>query len=154
MLKTRLPLKILAIIPGSRYLGEAILYDTELRDWRIKDIRGNGMSKRIEKLKSMLSDFISRYDLQVLAIKKPDPIRSSRNLDALTMKIQSLARTKGLKVCQFTLSEIKASVTAGIRINKKTLAEKMAFQYPELIPDYEKEQRNKNPYFFEAVALV
>lgn len=156
MLKTKPILKSLSIIPGSRYLAIAVFYDTDLRDWRIKDIREKGIKKRIEKAKGVLADFINRYNPHVLAVKKLDPIRSSRNLDNLTRQIRDFAKRRGLKVYQYTLAEIKASIAPGQRINKRDLAELMVSQYPELLSDFEKEQRNRNAYYlreFEAVAL-
>jgi len=156
MLKTKPILKILSIIPRSRYLAIAIFYDADLRDWRIKDIREKGIKNRIKKAKKILSYFIERYEPHVLAIKKLDPIRSSPNLNNLARQIKEFARRKGLRVCQLSLPEIKASIAPGERINKKDLAELVVSQYPELLPDLEKEQRNRNAYYlreFEAVAL-
>lgn len=156
MIKPRPPLKILSVIPGTRYLGIAVFYDTDLRDWRIKEVREKGIKNKIKKAKRLFSGFIERYRPQVLAIKKLDPIRSSPHLNKLAREIRGLARRKGLKVFQYRLSEIKAAIAPSEKINKRKLAETVVFQYSELLPDLEKEKKNRNTYYlreFEAVAL-
>jgi Holliday junction resolvasome RuvABC endonuclease subunit len=150
------PLKILAIIPGTRYLGLAIFYGPQLRDWRIKDIREKRLKGRVEKAKKILSYFIARYEPQVLALKKLNPSRSSANLNQLIAKIKELAKKENLKLYQYSIEEIKAFFSEGKRLNKKGLAEKVAQWSPVLLSALEREKENKNSYHirvFEAAAL-
>lgn len=156
MLKVRPQVKILSLVPGAKYLGVAQFYGTSLRDWRIKCLNGKGNENRIKKAKEIILDFIEKYNPQVLAIKKLDPKRSSKNLNSLARKTKEFAKRKGLAVYQLKLSEIKEAIAPGKRINKRTLAKIVVSQYPELLFDFEKEKKNKNVYYqrmFEAVAL-
>jgi len=156
MLKVREPIKILSIVPGTKYLGVALFYGAELRDWRIKCLNTKGTENKIKKAKEIILDFLQRYNPQVLTIKKLNPKRSSKNLNNLARKIREFARRKGLTVYQLKLSEIKKPIAHGERINKKKLAEIMVSRYPELLFDFKKEEKNENIYYermFEAVAL-
>jgi len=156
MLKLNPPIKILSIVPGTKYLGVALFYGAELRDWRIKILNAKEIESRIKKAKEVISDYIQQYNPQVLAIKKLDPKRSSKNLNSLARKVKEFAKRKDLTLCQLKLSEIKGSIAPGKRINKKNLSKMVVSQYPELFFDFKKENKNKNAYYqrmFEAVAL-
>ena len=156
MLKVRPPVKILSIIPGTKYLGVALFCGTSLRDWRVKCLNTEGNENKIKKGKEIILDYIEKYSPQVLAIKKLDRKRSSKNLNSLARRIKEFAKRKGLTLYQLKLSEIKKPFALGQRINKKSLAELVTSRYPELLFDFEKEKKNKNTYYqrmFEAVAL-
>ena len=156
MLKVNPSIKILSIVPGTKYLGVALFYGAELRDWRVKCLNGKGIENRIKKAKEVISDYIEKYGSQVLAIKKLDPKRSSKNLNSLARRTKEFAKRKGLAVYQLKLSGIKKSIAPGKRINKKNLSKMVVSQYPELLFDFKKEKKNKNIYYqrmFEAVAL-
>jgi len=156
MLKVKPQIKILAIVPGTKYLGTALFYGSELRDWRVKVLNAKGIEEKIKKVKKIISDFIERYEPQVLAVKKLDLKKSSKNLNSLARKIKEFAKRKGLTICQMKLSEVKEWILPGRRINKKELAQIMVSRFPELLFDFKKERRNKNTYYermFEAVAL-
>jgi len=152
----REPVKILSLVPGTKYLGTALFYGSELRDWGIKVLNEKGTDGKVKKAKDIISDFIERYEPQVLAVKKLDLKKSSKNLNKLVRKIKEFIRRKGLFICQMKLSEIKESILPGRRINKKELAQIMVSRFPELLFDFKKEGKNKNSYYermFEAVAL-
>jgi len=156
MLKIREPVKILSIVPGTKYLGTALFYGSELRDWGIKVLNEKGIDEKVKKAKGIISDFIERYEPKVLVVKKLDLKKSSKNLNSLVRKIKEFARRKGLFICQMKLSEIKEWILPQRRINKKELAQIMVSRFPELFFDFKKERRNKNTYYermFEAVAL-
>lgn len=156
MLKVRPKIKILSIIPGTRYLGVALLSGTLLKDWRIKVLNTKEAQNKARKAKKIIFDFIERYHPQLLAIKKLDPKRSSKKLDSLAQKIREFAKREKLAVRQMELSEIKKFIVGKRRINKKEIAELMVSRYPELVFEFKKEKKNKNTYYermFEAVAL-
>jgi len=156
MLKIKEPVKILSIVPGTKYLGTALFYGSELRDWGIKVLNEKGIDGKVKKAKGIISDFIEKYEPQVLALKKLDLKKSSKNLNSLVRKIKEFARRKSLFICQMKLSEIKESILPQRRINKKELAQIMVSRFPELLFDFKKEEKNRNGYYermFEAVAL-
>lgn len=150
------PLKIIGINPGSKYLGIAIFQGSDLRYWGIKTLKGKWSKEKIEKTKEVISDLIAQYDLNVLAIKKLHPSRSSKNLNRLVAKIKEFSKRKGLRVYQYSMNDLEKFFSPEEKINKKQMAELVASEYPFLFQALEKERRNKNPYairMFEAIAL-
>jgi len=149
--------KILGLNPGSKYLALAILRGSDLRYWGIKVLKGTRSKGKVEKTKVILSDLISRYDLDVLAVKKLHRSRSSKNLNLLTARIREFARRKGLRVYEYSLRDLEKFFSPEGQINKKQMAEMVASQYPFLFPPLEREKGNKNPYLirmFESIALA
>ena len=133
MFKVRPQVKILSIVPGTKYLGIALFCGSELRDWRIKVINAKGAESRVMKAKDIILDYLQRYDPQILAIKKLNPKRSSKGLDGLARKMREFAKRKGLIVHQMKLPEIKECIAPGRRMNKKALSRVMVSRYPELL---------------------
>ena len=150
------PITILGINPGSRYIGMAVFRGPELRDWRVKVIKGKWSKEKTAKALTIISGFIERYQPKALAIKRLHRSRSSPELDRLVVKIKALSRRKGMKLREYSIEDLEACFCPGERSNKKKMAESVASQYPVLFPELMKERSNKNPYhlrMFEAVAL-
>jgi Holliday junction resolvasome RuvABC endonuclease subunit len=149
-------LKILGINPGTRYLGVAIFEGGELLDWGVKVIKGKRSEERTKMAKKIVSLLIDCGGPEVLAIKLLHPARSSKNLKRLVSQIKELSKRRGLKVYQYSIKELEDFFSPEEKINKRKLAEIVALEYPELLPELEKEKSHKNPYhmrMFEAIAL-
>ena len=150
------PLRILAINPGTKYLGIAILNGSDLRYWGIKVFKGKWSKEKANKIKRIVSGFIDDYDLNVLAVKKIHQSRTSKNLNNLVSKFKGLSRNKAVAFYQYSLKELRDYFSPGVKINKRQMTELIVPRYPFLIYSFLKEKRNKNPYFirmFEAIAL-
>ncbi|MFH1561859.1 MAG: hypothetical protein ABIF11_00360 [Nitrospirota bacterium] len=119
-------------------------------------MKGRWSKQKSDKILKIISDLIEQYDVDVLAIKKLHPNRSSSNLNSLASKIISLSKRKGLKVYQYSIKNIKNFFSPNEKTNKKKLAESMASKYPDLLSELNQEKAIRNPYYlrmFEAVAL-
>jgi len=148
--------KILGINPGSRYLGFAVCYGSELRDWGIKNIQSGKLNERKERIKQIIQSLIYQYEPSVLAIKSINTSRSSKCLNRLVDEMIKVAQNNGLKIHQFSIKALERSFSPLKRINKKKLAEMVAEEHPILYLELENEKVHKNPYrirMFEAVAL-
>jgi len=152
----RKPIKILAINPGTRYLGIAIFRGAELRDWGVKVAGGKWSKEKEKKIKDIILALIDEYKPSVLAIKKLNPCRSSSNLTHLASKIKNLAKRKGLRVYQYSIGDLKAFFSPKEKVSKKKIAEIVTKEYPALCHELRKENSNRNSYhirMFESVAL-
>jgi Holliday junction resolvasome RuvABC endonuclease subunit len=148
--------KIIGISPGTRYIGYAIFYGSELRDWGIKNIEGRWSKEKQKKIMAFISILTEQHKPKALAIKKLHPSRSSPNLNRLVTKIKESAERKRLKVYQHSIKEIESFFHPDGRINKRVLAEKVAEKYSVLSHELRREKTIMNPYYirmFEAVAL-
>jgi Holliday junction resolvasome RuvABC endonuclease subunit len=153
MLKT---IKIIGISPGTRYVGYAVLYDSELIDWGVKNIEGKWSKEKQKKIMAFISDLIGQHNPDVLSIKTLHPSRSSTNLDQLVQKIKDISNRKRLRIQQYSIKELESFFYPDGRINKRALAEKVAEKYSVLSHELKREKTIRNPYYirmFEAVAL-
>jgi hypothetical protein len=148
--------KILAVNPGWRYLGIAVFDEYELREWRLKCLPAIPQKRKLEKVTNILVDYIKRYDLNVLAIKKIHSSRSSSNLESMVIHLMNHCMKKGLLAFTFSLNDVETFLSPQEKINKKRLVEIVVSEYPDLLNEMNRERQNRNPYFlrlFEAVAL-
>ncbi|MFQ5962650.1 MAG: crossover junction endodeoxyribonuclease RuvC [Candidatus Scalinduaceae bacterium] len=149
-------LTVIGINPGTRYLGISVFHGTELRDWRVKVIKGKRSKEKVERAMAIVSSLIEQYKPNALAIKKLHSSRSSLKLNRLAAKIKESSRRKRLKVYEYSIKELEAFFSQEGRINKKKMVEIIASRYPDLFHEYNREKKRKNPYhirMFEAVAL-
>jgi Holliday junction resolvasome RuvABC endonuclease subunit len=150
-------LKIIGINPGTRYLGIAIFQGPELWDWRIKVLKGKWSKEKMKKAIEVISDFIERYEPNILAIKKLHPARKSSNLARLVARIKEFSRRKNLKVYQYSIKDVEEFFIREDKLNKKNLTEAIVSENPALFHELQKEKSNKNFYYirvFEAAALA
>ena len=153
--------KILALNPGTRYLGVAFFSGPELRDWGVKVFKGKFSQEKLSKILSWILRVVRDYQAEILALKALHPSRASQGLKDLVKSIRELAKREKLKLYQYSIEELKTSFLKGKgekakRGNKRELARTIASFYPHLFLELEKERKNKNPYhlkMFEAVAL-
>jgi hypothetical protein len=149
-------IKILALNPGTRYLGIAVFEGAELLDWGVKVLKGKWSVQKMERAKKIVSLLIDCWRPDVLAIKLLYSSRSSEDLKRLVARIKELPKRRGLKVYQYSIKELETFFSPEVKINKKKLAELVASAYPVLLHELEREKSHKNPYhlrMFEAVAL-
>ena len=90
-------LRIIGINPGTRYMGIAVFCGPELRDWQVKNMEGRWSKDKITKVITILSSLIDSYEVNVLAIKKLNPSRSSRHLDQLADRIERLSKMRKMR---------------------------------------------------------
>jgi Holliday junction resolvasome RuvABC endonuclease subunit len=148
--------KIIGISPGTRYVGYAIFYGPELRDWGIKNIEGRWSKEKQKRIMVFISDLIGQHKPDVLVVKALHPSRSSPNLNQLVRRIKEISKRKRLMVHQYSIKELEKFFYPNGRINKRALAEKVAEKYSVLSHELKREKTIINPYYirmFEAVAL-
>ena len=149
-------MKILALNPGSRYLGIAVFQGPDLRDWGTRSIKGKSLKGKLAMLRKVLSDLIDRYEPDVMTVKQLHPSRSSKSLEKLITEIINQGKRNGLKIYHYPLEVVENFFSFNGKINKRQMAELISREYPFLGHELEKEKSNLNPYhirMFEAVAL-
>lgn len=147
--------RILSIVPGTRYLGIAILEGTSLKEWLVKSIRNTTPSERINCLKSIYETYIEQHEITAVVVKKLHPARSSQTLNNLVAVIKEIGKRSNITIMEFSIEQIKQFLFHR-KANKKQLIEEITTTYPFLFHELERERKNKNRYFtrmFEAVAL-
>src|SRR5664280_250930 len=98
---------ILAINPGTRYMGTAVLQGHDLIDWGVKILEGKWSPDKLAKALAVVSALISDYHPNVLVMKTPHPSRTSDHLNDLCRQIAALAKKQGMDVQQYGVEDIK-----------------------------------------------
>jgi Holliday junction resolvasome RuvABC endonuclease subunit len=148
--------RILAINPGSRYIGIAAFRGAELLDWGVRVNSGTTPRGSVRVAGQIVKASIERFQPDTLAVKRLHSSRTSPSLDRLTASIVELSRRRKLKVRQYSITELKHVLSTEGKGNKHQLASAVAAQYPVLTHDFHKEMASRHPYrirMFEAVAL-
>ncbi len=148
--------RILAVNPGSRYIGFAAFQGPELLDWGVRVISARTPRGKVRVAGHILTEALERFRPDLLAVKRLHASRTSTSLDRLTESIRDLSRRRKLRVHEYSITELKSAICPEAKGSKRRLAAVVAALYPILSRDFLKEMANRNPYYlrmFEAVAL-
>ncbi|MEX1138910.1 MAG: hypothetical protein WEF53_06175 [Bacteroidota bacterium] len=149
-------MRILAVNPGGRYVGLAVFYGSDLRDWRVRSLGRTPRNDREKVLINLVSKTIRIHGANALVIKAFHPARSPQHLRSLVRKVKEIAKAEGLRIRELSINELKAKLGSNGCANKRDLMENVAARYPFLYPELEREKKCKTHYptrMFEAVAL-
>src|SRR5439155_2982389 len=125
MTKTIVPKRIMAVDPGMQYLGIAVLEGEELIWYGIKTFPGRKILPYMRtEVQQYLTKLLQTYEPQVLVVEDPFYAQSllSKNLRTLTQDIKTWGRWKGVRVCSYLPTAVKAFFCRD-RKNKQSLAE-------------------------------
>jgi hypothetical protein len=134
----------------------AVFQGNQLKDWRVKILKGRWSKEKLKKALTIISTWIERYQPDLLVIKRLHPSRSSRGLTSLQTQIQRVCLRKKINLTQYSIKHLETLFCPEARKNKRSLAEAVAADYPELYFELNIEKLRKNSYhmrMFEAVAL-
>ncbi len=101
-------------------------------------------------------NYVAEHSVKMIALKKPDVLRSSSALDQLVSEITVWAKMNRIKVASYTLSEMKQGFLNSKNVSKAEIINQLIIKYPELQTEYNKEKKNRNSYYakmFEAVLV-
>ncbi|MGD0596848.1 MAG: hypothetical protein ABSA64_04910 [Sedimentisphaerales bacterium] len=148
--------KILAINPGSRYIGVAVFYGNALQDWQIKNVPYLPEKRKLAKVKNIVLRLIERYEPDIIALKKFHPSKMSIHLKRIVNLIEKLACQRKIRIHNYSIKQVTDLIISDEPKNKARLAEVLANRYPDLMREFRKDILSKHHYhirMFEAVAL-
>ncbi len=158
------PARILAVDPGSRYMGLAFLIGADLVRADVENVREPGMRSGdiAKKANRVLSRWIRRYQPDVLAIESPffAQSRHSSHVQGLIKAITALAHRERLLVQRCPPTTARKFICKQGRATRLATAQVIATEYfPWLHPYYQKEANRswwKQRYWtsmFDAIAV-
>lgn len=148
---------IIGLNLGTRYVGIAVLKGTELRDWRIRSLRGRTLVEKFQRLTAILGRLVDRYEPTAVALKKPHPSRSSTGLNQIQAEAKAFLEQNGVTVNEYTIDDLKGLLLPGGQANRSSLAEYVTTAYPILTSEYSQEKKARHAYHvrvFEALAAA
>lgn len=143
---------VLGISPGTRVIGLSVMRDGELIEWRVRSFKDKWSPRKRHIILSVIAKLCGYYEVNMIALKKVDPTKSSKELDRLIESIIRQSNRSNLAIECFSLDELQNE----LRRSKKKLAEAVTRRYPELKAMYIKESNNRTEYYakmFEAIAI-
>ena len=147
-METIRPVKILAIDPGTRHLGVAVLEGSDLIYATVKNVKDQPKTPKdkVCKIEKIIARLIATYRPDILAIEKTLTVqlKSSPLITPLTRAIKKQARSKKLKVLEYAPKVVRQFICQDGKATKMKAAEIIVNKfYPWLRPYLEKDLRKK-----------
>ena len=148
---------LLGISPGTRVVGLAVIQKGALVEWKVKTFKETWSGDKRRKITATIHRICEYHNIDVIALKKNDPFKSSLQLDRLLSSILSYGRTHGIKVKQYSLSDLDFDLQTGKKQQRVALSEHVVDRHPEVRKEYLQERNNRKEYYtkmFEAIAMA
>ena len=151
-------MKILAIDPGTREMGVAVLDGQQLVYYGVKTIRRQrSPAEVLHRIQEITASLIARYRPDCLAIEKMFLIQKSASLLVVAAEeIKATARQQGLIVQEYAPTAVRKMICHNGRATKAEAAKSVALRFPELRPYLEQRTKWEALYYanmFDAVAV-
>ncbi len=149
---------ILALDPGLRELGYAVLNGRRLTAGGVIPLRLLPQERRLSEARRQLRSFVRSYKPQGLVIEQTHrhPVPWLDDLYRLVRSATRLARTRRLKLGLYAPQTVRKSLLGNGWATKREVAAEIAVRYPELRIYLNQDRRWKEHYWqnmFDAVAL-
>lgn len=149
--------RLLAIDPGAREMGIAVLDDTQLIYFGVKSLK---TYRPQEILKRAVTDILARliveYSIGTLVIKDGHFSQTESSLyNAVVQTIQETANQRKLRLVLYDPKTIRQSICRDGKVTKKRTAQFLSERYPELKIYLEQDRGWKAKYWmhvFDALA--
>lgn len=152
--------RILAIHPGTRHTGIALMEGDNLIYYGVKSIKNRRSPHDIldEGRKTVLR-LIKDFSPSILVIEKTFFVnnKNAALLNVFAEEIVAIGRRKRLRVVSFAPSTVKKQICGNGRATKEDVARAIASRYPELKAYLSQDRKWKSQYhanMFDAVALA
>lgn len=152
--------RILAIDPGTKYLGFAVLESSILIHYGVKTIpRMKSAKALLIEGRNIVLGLISDYRPTVLVVEKTY-FANNRNavlLNNLTAQIRAQGRAGGIATFSIATNTAREAVCSNGAASKEDIAKAMVIRFPELKPYLTSNRKWKEEFhrnMFDAVALA
>jgi len=155
------PIRTLALDPGTRELGYAVLDRTELVYFGVHSFRDRSSARRVlADGQRFVGKLIAKFRPKLFVIEKTFYVNSKRTslLHVLAGELTNLARDHGSSVLAYAPTTVKKAITGNGAATKRELAEILVTRrYPHLDRYLRTDTRTREQYWqnaFDAIALA
>jgi Holliday junction resolvasome RuvABC endonuclease subunit len=151
--------RILAIDPGTRWMGVAMLDNGRLVHHTVKVIaKQKSPRETLQRAKSVVARLIDELDPQIVAVERTffSKSRNATTLNALFDEIRSLTKKRKLEFVSYAPSTVKKFTCGNGWASKKEVATVVVSKYPELRVFLTQDRAWKERFhhnMFDAVAI-
>jgi Holliday junction resolvasome RuvABC endonuclease subunit len=149
----------LAIDPGVRALGFAVLRRGRLATYGVRSLHTTVAHNRLTLTRKLVSGWIDAYRPGALVLEHTHahPVPWLDAVDRVARSARRLARKRGLTVASYHAQTVRRLIAGNGRVAKRELAVAVALHYPVLHVYLTQDRKWKERYFqnmFDAVALA
>lgn len=151
--------RILAIDPGIRNIGFAVLEGRRLCHYGVKTIsRSASIRKTLRLGRDIIHNLITDFSPRILAVEQTyfPHDRNGSTLNRFAREIERIGRNHHLRVRCLSANTVRKRVCGFGRAGKRDVATILAIDYPELRPYRRSDRRWKERHhfnMFDAIAL-
>jgi len=150
---------ILALRPGRREMGIAVLEGRDLVFWGTFGFRAHSGQRLLTAVEGRLQDLVHTYQPAVLAIEDPTSARlaASPMLRAITDQTRRIAKGKGCPFRAFRPDAIRKQLCGSTKATRVQMVDYIVNQYPHLARYRKESSRWQKEYWtpmFTAVAVA
>ena len=150
---------ILALDPGLRDLGYAVLSGKELRAAGVLSLRLVQPRRRIGRVHDSLMSWIRAYRPRTLVLEHipKRPLDSLAGLPALGRRLRRLAASRSIPIATYSAKTVRRSVIGDGWAGKREVARAIAGRFPDLRIHLTHDRKWKERYWqnmFDAIALA
>jgi hypothetical protein len=147
---------ILGISANSRVVGMAVLRKGTLHDYSVKLFKERWSEEKVQKMIGCITAYAAHHRITSIALTLPHEHHKNQETATLIAQITRTCRAKKIRLSTY-YPQAFAGLCQETKAKKKALMRGLAEVYPELVPLYRKELRNRRRYYhklFEAVAAA
>lgn len=145
---------VLGISLGTRRLGIAIVQDGRLIHFQMQTFPGTWSDKKLKCILAAISVHALRHAIGSIAVKIPDAMPTSKAFNQLIGSLNILSEDMRVTARYYTLNDLKHSYARTEKTSREWLIESIVKRHPELLPEYHKERRNKEAYYYKMFEAV
>jgi Holliday junction resolvasome RuvABC endonuclease subunit len=152
--------RILAVDPGARETGVALIDDNELIHYGVKSFNNaNATEPLLHQVQRVFTKLIQDYAPTTLVIEKPFWVQYETlcNLGAVADKIKSVAESNSLEIVEYSPKTVRKHICRSGKATKLETAKIICDHYPELLNHLHQDKKCKEKYWshvFDAVAVA
>lgn len=151
--------RILAIDPGTRYLGVAVLDQSGLLYYGVKDLRAERPADELVRAtRVVLLRLIADYRPIVLAYEKTFYVQSKNSalLQVQEAELKRVGREAGLPLAGYAPTRVRKLLCRDGWATKQRVADVLVRRFPELAPYRHRDERRERYWLnmFDAVAVA
>jgi crossover junction endodeoxyribonuclease RuvC len=150
--------RILAIDPGTKEVGVAVLEDADLVYYAVKTVRDRSTAQAIlQQVAKITRDLVVKFQPESLAIEKMFIVqKSAALLSVAAEEMKSVARSCRLDVYEYSPKAVRKFICQNGAATKREVAQVVAVRYPELKRHLNTRNKWDEKYYanmFDAVAV-
>ena len=151
--------RILAIDPGTHYIGVAVLDGTALAYYGVKTLpHRRSPHDTLMDGRNVIKALIKDFDPRILAVEKTffANNRNSALLNVFADEISVIGKRMRLVVHPIAVNTVRKVICGNGKASKRDVAKEMVRRYPELSPFLSSDRKWKERFYcnmFDAVAL-